>query len=70
MEHSSVTERNKLLIQAAKLYAPKRFTLQQNRPDSKGYISYDFNYMTFSENRALAGRADPYLPGTGGWGWL
>lgn len=54
MEHSSATERNKLLIQAAKLYAPKRFTLQRNRPDSKGYISYDFNYITFSENRALA----------------
>ena len=54
MEHSSATERNKLLIQATKLYAPKRFMLQRKSPDSKGYISYAFNYITFSENRSLA----------------
>ena len=39
--------------------------LQRKRPDSKGYISYEFNYITFSENRSLAWESRSVFA----WGW-
>ena len=47
-------------------FTPKCFMLQWKRPGSKGCMSYDSKYITFSENRSLAWESRSAFA----WGWL